>query len=179
MASPPAKKGPFYKAAYLVNYRLPPRIKEYEDLSEIERMVEYDIAFATSLRSKPKLGNPVVNHQKVFFHQQKSVEKWAWENTEESVRSYILDGLLNKGRVAIMQKERLRENIAFISTKAERIMALKACNDQLILAWRLLEAFCCFDNRIGKLHLKVGLEYHDNPVLVYEPREKRLSFPTE
>jgi hypothetical protein len=76
-----------------------------------------------------------------------------------------LDGLLNKGRLAILQKERLRKNIRYIDSRDERARALKECNGQLVHAWRWLGAFRCYDARLDKLGRIVDGVYGDDPDL--------------
>lgn len=162
-SSPPTQKGPYFKAAFLVKYELPPCKRE--NVLALEQLVERNRSFAHILRTCPAYGNCLANQQNVFFHHHKSIKKWAWENTEESVRNIILNGLLNKGRLAILQKERLRKNIRYINSRDERARALKECNEQLVHAWRWLSAFRCYDARLGKLRRVVDGVFSDDPDL--------------
>lgn len=178
MASQPTQKGPFYKAASLVKYKMPPWAQDDEEIAAIEKMIETDVSFEKCIRTQPKYGNPIVSQQNVYFHGHKPLEKWTWENNEESVREFILSSLLNKGYLAIKQKERLHENISLIRSRTDRARAWNECKVQLIHTWSLLDAFASFDYRVSLLRNNVGFAYDDDPNLD-RTVERQMSFPTE
>lgn len=162
MASP-KKNGPSCRASHFIKYDLPFSTKR--DDAYIQKFVERDICFSNAVATNPKIGNPFAARKNQFYHHKKPLEKWKWDNTPKPVRSFILEGLVNKGRLAIMQKERLHEMIGYIKTKEDRSRALKECNDELTFTWQMLDAFRSFDKRIEELRTLVDDSYVDDPDL--------------
>jgi hypothetical protein len=159
----PERKGPSCRASHLIKYNLPFSTKD--DVSYILEFVKRDVCFSNAIATNPKIGNPFAAHKNHFFHQKEPLEKWKWDNTPKPVRAFIVNGLVNKGRLAIMQKERLHEMIGYIEKKEERSRVLKECNDELTFTWQMLDAFRSFDKRIEALRTQVDDAYVDDPNL--------------
>ena len=85
------EKSPFYRAAYFIEYNLPPESED--DVSEIRAMIDEDIAFEREIKTTPKMGNPIVARQNHFHSGVEPPEKWEWNNTEPSVRERILKSI--------------------------------------------------------------------------------------
>lgn len=158
---------PAYEAAYVVEYQLPTEIDDGIS-DELLRRISADEAFAKAVNTNSVFGDPFIAHQNFFYHQVKPKFKFEWENTSQSVRSFILTGLQNKAMIWILQKRRLCEKIGSIESIVERKRALKECNDELVQIWFLLHAFKCFDNDLQAFESAVDDEWKINPNLYVE-----------
>ena len=160
MATPVKTKGPVYKEAYL--------IKEYKliDDHELKERIQMDVSFAKAVKTKQKIGNPFLFHQNHYFHHLEPPEKWEWTNTPEWVQNFILAGLVNKGRLAIIQKRLLHENIESIMSIDERKRVLKECDLELVRIGFLLDAFKCFDSGVMSMRNEVNMEWKLDPKLL-------------
>jgi hypothetical protein len=157
MATPVRIKGTFYEEAYL--------IKEYKliDDFELKERIRMDVAFAKAVKTNKKIRNPFVVHQNHYFHDIKPPEKWKWSNTPEWIQNYILGGLVNKGRLAIIQKRLLHENIESIMSIDERKRVLIECDVELVRIGFLLDAFKCFDRKVLSMRNDVNTEWKLDP----------------
>lgn len=160
----PLRKSPFYRAAYFVEYDLPPEVDD-DDVSKIIAMIDDDIAFEREVKTIREIKKPMVAQQNRFFAGVEPPTKWEWNNTKPSVRERILKGLMNKGNLAIMQKDRFLRNIEHIKTRNEKLRVLKECNEQLVNTWSHLDIFHSFDERISELRELVDDTYIFTPYL--------------
>lgn len=162
-----AANGPVYKTVSLLEYNLPkgipPHIRRND--REMVLMVKQDVEFGKTLRTNPKIANPFVARQNHFFHNIEPPEKWKWSETHWRVRDYLLTSLKNHGKLAIKQKEQLHIKIGFVEKKDERRCLLKQCNDQLVHAWYLLDAFGCYDEEVKELCEEADRAWSSNPNL--------------
>lgn len=173
MAPPVETNGPVYKPVSLLEYNLskktPPHIRSND--REMVLMAKQDSAFGKTLLKNGKIANPFVARQNHFFHDIEPPEKWAWSKTHKRVREYLLTSLKNHGRLAIKQKEQLNLKIGFVENKVERYRLLKQCNDQLVHAWYLLDAFGCYDEEVKELCEDADRAWTLNPDMDCEVRE--------
>ena len=164
MADPVDEYHGVYRAVKVIEYPLPPSVKD-DGFRELHEMANYVKEFRENLFNKAKMGNTFLCQTEYFHYQVEVPQKYIWENVPSSIRETILIGLFIHGRAAILQKELFRQYIEYIQGDHSKSRILNECNGQLEHAWDVLRAFSAFDERIENLCNQVNYSYMANPLL--------------